>query len=161
MKNIKGSVVLADFAYTLDPVGNPSQVVRAGTLPGTTSYAYDNRDRLTEACFQTSCPGGSDPYIRWTYDPVGNRLTETRPSGTTSYTYNAADQLTQAGSTNYSYDTNGNQTTAGSRTFSYDLANRLTSTAQRRHNHNLQLRRRWQPHAVHGQQPDDQVPLGH
>jgi len=65
-------------------------------------------DRLTEACFQSSCPGGSDPFIRWTYDAVGNRLTEARPSGTTSYTYNAADELTGAGSTSYTYDSNGN-----------------------------------------------------
>jgi hypothetical protein len=44
-------------------------------------------------------PRGSDPFIRWTYDGVGNRLTEARPAGTPNYSYNAADELTQAGST--------------------------------------------------------------
>jgi RHS repeat-associated protein len=78
-------------------------------------------------CFQTSCPAGSDPYIRWTYDPVGNRLTEQRPAGTTNYTYNNADELTQVGPTSYTFDANGNQTAAGSRTFTYDLANRLAT----------------------------------
>ncbi len=74
-----------------------------------------------------SCAGASD-YVRWAHDAVGNRLTETRPSGTTTYTYNAADELTQAGSTGYSYDQSGNETSAGARTFAYDLANRLAST---------------------------------
>ena len=122
----KAGTTLVDFAYTLDPVGNPTQVVRTGSLPGTTTYTYDNRHRLTEVCFATSCAGATD-YIRWTYDAVGNRLTEIRPSGTTSYTYNAADQLTLAGSTSYSYDANGNQTAVGTRTFAFDLANRLSS----------------------------------
>jgi YD repeat-containing protein len=129
VKNATGPTVLADFTVTLDPAGNPTQVVRTANLPGTTAYTYDARDRLTEVCFQASCPGGSDPYIRWTYDPVGNRLTEARPGGTTNSTYNAADELTQAGSTIYAYDQNGNETTAGARTFGCDLANRLTSTA--------------------------------
>jgi len=102
--------------------------VRAGSLPGSTTYAYDVRDRLTEVCFQASCPGGSDPFIRWTYDAVGNRLTEARPSATTTYTYDAADEMTAAGSTTHTYDQNGNETTAGLRTFSYNLANRLSST---------------------------------
>ncbi len=128
VKNVKGASVLSDFTYTLDPVGNPTQVVRAGNLPGTTTYAYDVRDRLTEVCFQASCPGGSDPFIRWTYDAVGNRLTEGRTTGTTTYAYNAADELTQAGATTYSYDQNGNETSAGARTFGYDLGNRLAST---------------------------------
>jgi RHS repeat-associated protein len=129
VNNIKGSSVLADFTYTLDPVGNPTRVVRTGSAAGTTTYAYDNRDRLTDVCFQATCPGGGDPFVRWTYDAVGNRLTEARPTGTTNYTYNAADELTQAGSTSYTYDQNGNETGAGARTFTYDLANRLALTA--------------------------------
>ncbi len=83
---------------------------------------------LSSVCFQASCPAGSDPFIRWTYDGVGNRLSEARPTGTTSYTYNASDELTQAGATAYTYDQNGNELSAGSRTFAYDLANRLKTT---------------------------------
>src|SRR5207245_4224032 len=65
---------------------------------------------------------------RWTYDAVGNRLTEARPSGTATYTYNGNDQLLSAGATTYTYDANGNETQAGTRTFSYDAANQLTTT---------------------------------
>jgi RHS repeat-associated protein len=66
--------------------------------------------------------------VRWTYDRVGNRQTESRPAGTTSYTYDSADRLTQVGSTAYTYDQNGNQLSSGSRTFAYDLANRMKTT---------------------------------
>jgi RHS repeat-associated protein len=103
-------------------------VARTGAISNTTTYTFDASDRLASVCFQASCPNSSDPFIRWTYDGVGNRLTEARSTGTTNYAYNAADQLTQAGSTAYTYDQNGNEKSAGSRTFSYDLANRLVST---------------------------------
>ncbi|HEY3462174.1 MAG TPA: amidase domain-containing protein, partial [Gaiellaceae bacterium] len=111
--------------------GNPTKVLQSGAVSSTTTYQYDTNNRLTDACYQLTCnegTGSNDPYIHYTYDKVGNRLTEARPTGTTTYTYNADDQLTQAGSTNYTYDHNGNETAAGTRTFSYNLANRLTST---------------------------------
>jgi RHS repeat-associated protein len=127
VKNATASSTLTDFTQTLDPVGNPTQILRSGATSETATYSYDANDRLTGVCYQMSCPNSNDPYIRWTYDTVGNRLTETRPSGTTTYTYNDADELTAAGSTNYSYDQNGNQTAAGSRSFTYDLANRLAT----------------------------------
>jgi RHS repeat-associated protein len=128
IKSVKSGSTLVDHNYTLDPVGNPTQVIRAGSLPGTTTYSYDVRDRLTEVCFQASCGGASDPFIRWTYDGVGNRLTEARPTGTTSYTFNAADEMTQAGLLSYTYDANGNQLSNGSPSSTYDLANRLIAT---------------------------------
>lgn len=96
VKNANGANVLSDFASTLDPVGNPTQIARTGTLTETRSYGYDPNDRLTSVCFQAgSCPGVSDPFIRWSYDKVGNRLTEDRPAGTTTYSYNPDDELTQ------------------------------------------------------------------
>jgi RHS repeat-associated protein len=127
VKNASGANTLSEFAVTLDPVGNPTEVTRTGTIPSTTTYAYDASDRLTSVCYQASCPNSSDPSISWTYDKVGNRLSELRPSGTTNYIYNAADELIQSGATAYSYDINGNQLTAGVNTYTYDLANRMSS----------------------------------
>lgn len=122
---------LSEQQYTLDAVGNPTQI----DLPGTAveTYAYDALDRVTEACYQQTCTGSPDPYVRYTYDAVGNRLTSTTPAATTTSTYNAADELVQtatgSSTTSYAYDKNGNQTAAGSDTFSYDLENRTTQAS--------------------------------
>lgn len=129
VKSVKGASTLIDVNYTRDAVGNPLQETTTGAAPVTKTFGYDNMDRLTSVCFQAgTCPGGSDPFIRWTYDGVGNRLTQQRPTGTTGYTYDARDRLLSAGSTSYTYNQNGNQLSAGSRTFTWDLANRLKTT---------------------------------
>jgi len=130
--NKKGNKAISSFTYTLDPVGNPKTVV---TPSETITYTYDLLDRLTEACYLTNCSGTGLAGIEYTYDGVGNRLTETRDGSTpsaTTYSYNVDDQLTSttgpAGTTTYGYDPNGNETQAGSRTFAFDRENRLIST---------------------------------
>jgi RHS repeat-associated protein len=129
VKHQRGATALSRFVSDLDPVGNPLQITRTGTLNQTQTYTYDAADRITSVCFQAgACPGAADPFIRWTYDKIGNRLSEQRPTGTTTYAYDARDRLLSAGSTTFAYDENGNQTQKGSRTFAYDLANRLKST---------------------------------
>ena len=106
VKNAKGVSVLSDFAQTLDNAGNVLSVTRSGATSSTTTYGYDNRDRLTSVCFQASCPNSFDPQVSWTYDGVGNRLTETRVNSTatgyattaattTTSSYNEADELLQ------------------------------------------------------------------
>jgi RHS repeat-associated protein len=62
---------------------------------------------------------------------VGNRSAERRPAGTTTYAYDAADQLSATTGllpATYAYDARGNQTRAGDRTFSYDRADHLIAT---------------------------------
>lgn len=129
--NARGPATLSRFTYARDEIGNPASVA---TLDGTTTYVYDDLDRLTKVCFPLGCPGGVLPdtdSIAYTYDAVGNRLTETTPSAITSYTYDAADRLTSSLSgsttTNYSHDANGNMTAAAAKTYAYDQANRMTS----------------------------------
>jgi RHS repeat-associated protein len=129
--NAKNNTVLSDYAYTLDPVGNPNKVVQTGAVSSTTTYGYDGNNRLIDACYQLTCnenPGSNDPYIHYSYDGAGNRLTEARPSGTTTYNYNNQNELLSAGSTSYSYDANGNEHTAGARSFTFNAANQLVST---------------------------------
>jgi YD repeat-containing protein len=130
--NANGGSVLSSFDYTLDSVGNPMTI---STPSETVTNTYDELDRLTRTCYLPGCSGSGLAGIGYTYDPVGNRLTETRygtPDATTTYNYDAADQLTSAtgpgGSVGYSY-ANGNETTAGATTYGYDLENRLISVA--------------------------------
>jgi RHS repeat-associated protein len=127
--NAKAGNTLSSTDYTYDPASNP---ITATTAAGITIYTYDNRDRLTEVCHQSSCPSGADPFIRYAYDAVGNRTSDSRPSGTTLYSYDAADQLTSttgpSGTVNYSFDGDGNQTQAGNRSFTWNLAGTITST---------------------------------
>jgi len=130
VRHAKGGTALASFTYVLDPAGNISQTT---SLADRRTYAYDPDDRLTdETCILLAGGNCAEPFYRYTYDFVGNRLTEQRGGGTTSYIYDAADQLTSrsglGGSVSYSYDANGNTTAAGSRTFVYDLANRTRTT---------------------------------
>jgi RHS repeat-associated protein len=131
VKSDKGGSVLAEITYTRDNVGNPLTETRTGTSAVSKTFSYDNIDRLTGVCFQAGpCSGGSDPFIRWSYDGVGNRLTEQRPAGTTSYSYDNADRMLTAGANTYTYDRNGNQLTGGGTTFTYDLANRTKTAVQ-------------------------------
>jgi RHS repeat-associated protein len=106
--------VLSSFTYTLDDVGNRTQVV---TPEGTESYTFDDLYRLTGVTYPDST---SESF---SYDEVGNRTA----TAVLAYTYDDADQMLTAGSTTFDYDNNGNQIECGSDTLSYDHENRLAS----------------------------------
>jgi len=87
-------VVLSSFAYTHDKVGNR----KTRTTPeGTTTYTYDDLYRLEAA----SLEGES-----FTYDPVGNRLTDAEGA---TYTHDNANRLESQNGITYNHDNNGNQ----------------------------------------------------
>jgi RHS repeat-associated protein len=149
------TATLSRFSYALDNAGNRTAMT---TRQGTVTYRVDELNRLTEACWsQTTCPGGApaapvtciscigglltrptastnpppgETYRDYTYDAVGNRLSEVSDLGSTTYAYDASDRLTTVTApgpvvTNYTFDLDGNQTGAGATTFTYDLADRL------------------------------------
>ena len=66
----------------------------------------------------------------YTYDPVGNRLTDL---GSAYWTYNSSNELTARPSVTYTFDNNGNTLTmvnaSGTTTYSWDFENRLTTAA--------------------------------
>ncbi|MDW4907152.1 hypothetical protein RB628_17805 [Streptomyces sp. ADMS] len=105
-----------------------------GTTAKSEYYTYDEVGRLRSNCSSATkadnCPSSS-PTTTYTYDKVGNRLTQTAPSSSTAYFYDIADQLTKAvtgtSTTNYSHDADGNRTTDGIDALAYDGANRLKS----------------------------------
>jgi RHS repeat-associated protein len=99
---------------------------------GTTSYAYDSRDRL----LSKSTPEGS---LAYTYDTAGNRLSVRSDSGTynVSYGYDALNRLASVtdnapggGKTTYGYDAASRLSSytypnAATTTFGYDVVNRV------------------------------------
>ena len=124
-----GGTTLSSFAYALDAVGNRTRVVEADGTPVT--WIYDNTYQLLR-----ETRSGSHAYdITYSYDPAGNRKTMLTGGVRTTYTADAANQLTSyqdnTGTTNLGFDAAGNQTTqvtpAGSRTTSsWDYENHLT-----------------------------------
>jgi RHS repeat-associated protein len=68
----KDAAPFASYAYTYDSAGNPTTVVAP---EGTSAYGYDAQDRLTDACYDAAC---QTDFLHYTYDGVGNRLTEER-----------------------------------------------------------------------------------
>ncbi|MBI9051564.1 MAG: Ig-like domain-containing protein [Anaerolineaceae bacterium] len=85
-------------------------------------YSYDGLYRLTDADYEDE-----DTFFHYTYDKVGNRLTQGTADETNTYTYDAANRMTSVDGTSYTWDANGNMLSDGSSTYTYDHANRLTS----------------------------------
>ena len=110
-----GGTALLDWQYTTDGVGNPTFV---DDLLGGVDRDYDYQD------VQYFLTQGDGPWgvLDWTYDRIGNRLTETRDGGAADvYGYqpnsgalgNTAKLTTiqhgVGGTTTFSYDAAGNQ----------------------------------------------------
>ena len=141
-----GPTIVDEYAYTRDANGNPTRIAQTvGTTTGQRAFTYDDRNRLTKECpYDPSCDTAVN-YIAYNYDDVGNRLQMTRVGnvtdpGTTTYTYDNADQLTQTvksvlpiggiglpidTTTNYSYDADGNLTTGGR---TWNALNQMTAS---------------------------------
>ncbi len=106
-----------------------------------TTYGYDYLDRLTEAVERNSGNTVIDDRS-YDYDLASNRQSQTINGATTSYAYNAANQLCwtysgvsgaacgspPGGATTYSYDLNGNTTaTSAGVDFDYNVRDQTTS----------------------------------
>ena len=106
----------------------------------TTTYQYDQLNRLTQVVPDTFF---SAPPISYTYNVLGQRLTMTDASGTTSYGYDSRNRLTSKttpqGTLTYTYNAVGNLLTAKSAAtngvdveYSYDVLNRLETLTDNR-----------------------------
>ena len=75
-------------------------------------------------------PGVSDPYKGWTYDDLGNHLTQDDDGTTTAGLYNAVNEQTARGGTGLTWSRTGNLTEddapGGGQQYSYDRDNMLT-----------------------------------
>lgn len=121
--------VLSDLAYSYTVAGGSGPTADrtkvqsrtdhlgvGGPAGSITRYDYDTLKRLLSAT-ETTSTGGASASWAYTDDDNGNRLTQVRTgntgttAGTTTYAYNAADQLTtiNGSASGISYDANGNQ----------------------------------------------------
>ncbi len=156
-------------SYTYDPSGNITQQTEtrlgSSTNAETQCFSYDGLDRLstawtaTDKCAATPTSGndstvgdgisGGSYWTSWTFDAIGNRLTQDQhslTSGTsdtvTTNTYSSTQPNTVTGTTNtggstsstsYGYDSTGNTTTrdtsTGNQTLSWDNDGQLTKVA--------------------------------
>jgi len=137
IRAVKGATVLTDFTYVYDQAlpGTLKTKLRRSVTDKNgkkTTYGYDFLDRLTSAVERNSANTVIDNRV-YTYDLASNRKSQTINGATTSYAYNAANQLCwtysgfstaacgapPGGATTYSYDANGN-TTANSAGLDFD-----------------------------------------
>jgi len=141
VSNLLGSTNLATFDYEYDKDNDTGLLTVLGqrtkvtanvpalsTAKTKSEYFYDAKYQLTRA--RTTTTGTSEQS--WTYDGIGNRLSQTSGSSTTTYAYvkNGTNQsnsarLATAGSTAVSHDLNGNMTAFGAITYTWDTLNRL------------------------------------
>ena len=110
---------ILNYAYTYDKSDN---VKTKNTEQGNYDYDYDDLYRLKQAT--NPSPLATEAY---TYDAVGNRLTDSNILG--AWAYNENNQLTAHGNATFGYDTNGNMITKTegniTTTFVYDTNDRL------------------------------------
>lgn len=121
--NTREGVSPRTIDYTMDAVGNRIVVNDSG-IP--VYYGYDALNELTSA--QLSLLRET-----WSYDPVGNRQSDSFLLSKISYTYDAADRLLQAGARSFTYDADGNEISVSDallrtrHNFTFDAANQLVA----------------------------------
>ena len=112
---------------SVSPTPAVTSTPSGGTTQSTINYVYDPLYRLTEANY------ANGDYYHYTYDAVGNRLTQTTSLGglvvTTNYMYDDANRLTSVNGVTYTWDDNGNLLNDGVNAYTYDSANRLKSVS--------------------------------
>ena len=128
-----------DFNYTTGTtamLGQRTSVTASVPSLGWTNklekFEYDARYALVKATYPAGAPFSSE-VDSWTYDSIGNRVTNTVNSTTQALTYQHTgsnplnwDRLVNDGVNAYTYDANGNTSTRGSASFSWDYDNRLS-----------------------------------
>ncbi len=123
-KIVLSYLVFSLLATAVVPI-NPAAINHAPLSPvqttATINYVYDPLYRLKEANYSDG------KFYHYTYDSVGNRLTQQSHLSNDTYTYDNANRLTNLNAIPYSWDANGNLLNDGANMYAYDSANRLKS----------------------------------
>lgn len=97
---------------------------------GPHTYRYDDANRLIGICDAASCPTADT--ISYGYDQVGNKIRETRASGTTNWTYDAANlmrtRIGALGAATFGYDPDGNRISDPQGTYEWNAAGRMAKS---------------------------------
>lgn len=123
-----GGTTLTSFTYSYtNPGTSQDAALRYSVIDvsgNKTAYTYDVLNRLIEA--KTTNSGGSQiADYQYTYDGNGNRTSQTVNGSTTTYSYNASNQLINSG---FAYDANGNELNrGGGMTLSYNAKDQTSS----------------------------------
>lgn len=96
--------LLIEFAYAYQPDRRLSNetVTSADGTQQTTGYRYDRVGRLVEV---KRSDGGT---VAYSYDAMGNRLSQVTPDGEMRYEYDRWDQILRAGGETFTHDACGN-----------------------------------------------------
>jgi RHS repeat-associated protein len=117
-----GATVISSFAYVYNSLGMPVSVT---TPSGTTTYGYDADGQLTSV----NLPGGDT--FAYQYDAAGNRVSVTDNGVTAAYTTTNMNEYTGAGTTSYTHNAAGQVTSmtnaTGTTSYSYNAAGQLVS----------------------------------
>ncbi|HQQ78068.1 MAG TPA: RHS repeat-associated core domain-containing protein, partial [Thermoanaerobaculia bacterium] len=146
LANALGATNIATYAYGYDVDWASGQNTMLGqrvsmtaTVPSQgfngaqTKYSYDPLYQLKKAEYPAAAPFNSEVH-QWTYDAIGNRLTNQVNAAIQTYTYEKiganpknAQKLLGDGVNTYAYDFNGSQTSRTGFGFVNDPDNRLAS----------------------------------
>ena len=139
----KNGNILTSFTYVFSNGSADRQFRQTSSendavATNTYSYSYDSQARLTAATISA----GTGTNYAYGYDAAGNITSRTVGSSTTSYAYNAANELCwassgasnndctspPAGATTYSFDADGNETgSSAGASFAYNAKNQTTA----------------------------------
>ena len=124
MVTTSGATTIQNMTYGRDAAGQITSVA-SPLADESWTYAYDSLRRLLSATNLDTAA-----YSRtYTYDTIGNMLSNSGVTGTYSYPAAGADRphaVTSVGSWSYTYDANGNMETGAGRSFTYNGENRPT-----------------------------------
>ena len=114
-----------------------NRLVKNVTLPNgvTSAYSFDARNRISSLLNATSGSTTLSSFTSMLYDAANNRATLTANDGTTTYSYDSKDELTQEHSTraggytdSFAYDLAGNPTTFRGAANTFNTDNQFASS---------------------------------
>jgi len=126
----RNGTALATFHYQFDSSNNITRKTfehRGGTPAPSEVYDHDTLNRLTRTTFGQR---SSTPYEGFTYDLLGNHLTQDHDGTTIAGLFNAVNEQTKRDGTDVLWDARGNltkdDTSGGGKEYFYDGSNLLT-----------------------------------